>query len=114
MKLNDTRNILAKNIKPGEVVRFHYDGQDRIVFILNPNYEQLTHALSLNSLSRSALVSEILRKWNSYRDPEIFYINAIRKQTEDYPKSYKAYRTYTIPKMANIRLLKYSYTNQRF
>ena len=92
------RFVSRERLRPGAVLQFTYDGQQKYAVVLNPEWQGKMHALSLNSLSPQQLKSLLTELESAQREEEIYEKYKTSTYTETRP-----YRTYTITKMSAIR-----------
>lgn len=85
-------------LKPGSVVQFTYDGEQKYAVVLNPNWQGRMHALSLKSLSASTL-QNLLNEIVYETDPDALYA---KYKSSTYTEN-RPYRTYTITKIKSLR-----------
>lgn len=102
--LKDEEQIEVKDVEVADVIHFLYDGETRVVFVLNPNYNGKLHGLSLKQIDRKTLMHEIVSKLNLYNNPHEFYVRVISKENIQRTDSY---RTYDIEKMYKVSKYKY-------
>ena len=86
------------NLKPGSVVQFTYDGEQKYALVLNPQWKDKMHAVSLPSLS-SESIKNLLAELKNFSTPDSIY-NAFK--TSQYTSS-RPYRTYIINKIKTLR-----------
>lgn len=94
-----TRRFTSRTkLKPGTVIQFTYDGEQKYALVLDPEWEGKLHALSLKNLSPDGLrkLLDEVRKIDS-RD-EIYSKYKSSQYTEGRP-----YRTYIIDKITALR-----------
>lgn len=89
-----------KHIKFGDVVEFMYDGETKMVFVLNPVWKTKLHGLSLKYIDHFTLKNEILLKEDLYRDPLDFYKRVVKIQKIADTKSYRTYEWKKITKLS--------------
>lgn len=92
------RFVSRQRLRPGAVVQFTYDGEQKYAVVLNPEWQGKMHALSLNSLSPEQLKMLLAELERIEREEEIYEKYKISTYTENRP-----YRTYTIQKMSALR-----------
>ncbi len=95
----------ADQIRVGDIVEFVYDAEPRTVYVLNPNYGDHLHGLSLKRMTHQMLMIEIIDKVRPGDSPHAFYTRVVSK-----PKIVKtgAYRTYDVRKMSTITIRSYA------
>lgn len=96
-----------KNILVGDVIQFTYLAKLRTVFVLNPDYDNKLHGLTLAHISRHTLKEDIVRNMKFFKDQQQFYESYVNK-----PHIVKldCYRIYKWPQIRNPRKLLYDYT----
>lgn len=85
-------------LKPGSVVQFTYDSEQKYAVVLDPDWQGKMHALSLKSLSPNNLqdlLSEVVYETN----PDTLYS---KYKSSVYTEN-RPYRTYTITKIKSLR-----------
>lgn len=90
-----------RDLSPGDVVTFNYKLKERYVCVLNRDFEDKLHGLSLEMIDRGQLLP-LMHEIYLTRDPKTFY-----SRIDDIVKKTDAYRTYNIPEISNIILYKY-------
>lgn len=95
-------NIL--DLRFGDVIRFMYDRTLRLVYVVNPVWEDHLHGLDMSVIDRRFLMKEIVEKTDSTTDPYHFYGRFL---TTDMMKHIDCYRTYAINKMQNLHKVSY-------
>lgn len=98
-ELFGVRRFAARvNLKPGTVVQFTYDGEQKYAMILNPVWEGKMHALSLKSLSPDGL-KNLLKELSEEDNADAIYS---KYKTSSYTEN-RPYRTYTLDKVRSLR-----------
>jgi hypothetical protein len=92
------RFVSRQRLRPGAVVQFTYDSEQKYAVVLNPNWQGKMHALSLNNLSPEQLKMLLGELDNLQSEEEVYGKYKASTYTENRP-----YRTYTIEKMSAIR-----------
>lgn len=95
-------------VNEGDVLSFVYDGKQRWVFVLNPNYENKMHCLALEKMPRRVLLGEVVSfndvKLNGGEGPKAFYEKTVGNKPVN---SFDAYRTFIIEKMSKMEKVEY-------
>lgn len=87
-----------KDLTPGKVVQFTYDGEQKIALVLNPEWQGKMHALSLKAIDLDS-VQTIMENIKGISDPDAIYeVFRNSKYVVDRP-----YRTYLLNKMSTMR-----------
>ena len=107
--LGQPHRILLKELKPGDVIQFTYDGEERTVFVLNPDWQLKLHGLSMAKIDRTTLLNEIFDKAADYRTPIDMYERVIKRK--EIMKT-DSYRTYNIRKIGNLTKVSYNIENK--
>lgn len=107
--LSQPHKIQLHDIRVGDVIRFMYDGEERTVFVLNPEYQTKLHGLSLKAIDHRTMMVEVFAKQDLYKTPHDFYARVISREVIQDTDSY---RTYNVRKMANIHRMKYYIDDQ--
>jgi hypothetical protein len=102
--ITDAEKIERTSINVGDVIKFMYNGEERTVFVLNPEYKMKLHGLSMKSIDRRTMMVEVFAKRDLYVSPTDFYARVV---SQDAIKQTDSYRTYDLNKMGNIRRVKY-------
>jgi hypothetical protein len=102
--LSNPVRVNPNQINVGDVIKFMYSGEERTVFVLNPEWHLFLHGLSMKAIDRRTLMVEIVAKADMYKTPADFYTRVIKQEPIQKTDSY---RTYEIRKMGNIRKLTY-------
>lgn len=88
----------ANDLKPGSVVQFTYDNEQKYALVLNPKWEGKMHGLSLMELSPTK-VKKLLADIRELSSVDAIYETYKNSEyTMDRP-----YRTYTINKIKTLR-----------
>jgi hypothetical protein len=87
-----------RNLTPGKVVQFTYDGEQKTALVLNPEWQGKMHALSLKAIDLDS-VQNMMERIDGITDPDVIY-EAFRnsKYVMDRP-----YRTYLLNKISALR-----------
>lgn len=85
-------------LKTGMVVQFTYEDEQKYALVLDPDWENKMHALSLKVISPDALKS-LLKEVSDLTTKEEVYD---KYRTSQYVKE-RPYRTYTIKKISALR-----------
>jgi hypothetical protein len=88
----------------GDVIRFMYDGEERTVFVVNPEWKKMLHGLTMNVINRRDLMIEVISKRQAADDAQDFYNIVLNT---DVIKKIDCYRTYKLEKIQNLRRLDY-------
>ena len=90
--------VSRKDLTPGKVIQFTYDGEQKYALVLNPEWEGKLHALSIRDVNVSKFI-EIRKLVGSDTDGQLLY-NRFRNSTllTDRP-----YRTYLLSKVSTLR-----------
>lgn len=108
--IDNERKVDHDDINIGNVVRFMYDGEERNIFVVNANWQDKMHGLSLNSISHDDLVTEIITKLDTVQNEQELYTRIL--STEKI-KGLQCYRRFDINKIENLRKLDY-YVEERY
>lgn len=86
------------DLQPGKVVQFTYNGEQKYAIVLNPNWKDKMHAISLKALTPSTFI-EIQKIINGEQDGQKIY-DSFKSSTlvDDRP-----YRTYLLSKISTLR-----------
>lgn len=96
-----TRRFTAiSNLQPGAVVQFTYDGEQKYALVLDPEWQQKMHALSLKQLSEDSLKKLLSEVKNLTSREEIYDKYKSSQYTE-----LRSYRTYSIKKIRALRVI---------
>jgi len=85
-------------LTPGAVVQFTYDGEQKYALVLDPEWEQKMHALSLKQLSSDSL-KKLLSEVKKLTSREEIYDKYKSSQYTEL----RSYRTYSIKKIKTLR-----------
>jgi len=88
----------VNNLKPGSVVQFTYDNEQKYALVLNPKFENKMHALSLRGLSPIS-VKKLLQEIPTITNADVLYQTY---KNSEYTVG-RPYRTYTIDKIKTLR-----------
>lgn len=90
----------VNNLKPGSVVQFTYDNEQKYAIVLNPRFDNKMHALSLGNLSPSTVkhILENVQRLNTTNADVIYQFY----KTSEYASS-RSYRTYSVGKIKSLR-----------
>ena len=102
--INRPEKIERNDIRTGDVLMFMYNGEERTVFVLNPEYKMKLHGLSLKAIDRRTMMVEVFAKKDLYVTPVDFYNRVVSQSAI---KKTDSYRTYDLNKMGNIRRVEY-------
>jgi hypothetical protein len=102
--LGPDTNIKLENLSPGDVVRFTYKKEERIAFIVHPDWDDKIHALSFDSIDRKTFINEIEYLFLVYANPQVFYEDYLRYKKE----VQKSYRTYFRRDITKLKKVKYT------
>lgn len=86
------------NLKPGSIVQFTYDNEQKYALVLNPQFDNKMHALSLNAVS-STSITQLLEEVSKITNPDALY-QTYKNSTYTVGRPY---RTYTISKIKSLR-----------
>lgn len=94
-----TRRFTSRSkLKPGTVVQFTYDGEQKYALVLDPDWEDKMHALSLKTLSPDGLKDLLAEVKDLDSRDEVYTKYKSSQYTESRP-----YRTYVISKIKALR-----------
>ena len=102
--ISKPEKIERNDIRTGDVLMFMYNGEERTVFVLNPEYKMKLHGLSLKAIDRRTMMVEVFAKRDLYVTPIDFYNRVV---SQEVIKKTDSYRTYDLNKMGNIRRVTY-------
>ena len=90
--------VLRRDLTPGKVIQFTYDGEQKYALVLNPEWEGKLHALSIKDVNISKFI-EIRKLVGKDTDSQLLY-NKFRNSSllMDRP-----YRTYLLSKVSTLR-----------
>lgn len=95
----------SKDLVPGKVVQFTYEGEQKTALVLNPNWKGKMHALSLKVVDLNN-IQELMNSVKSNTNPDIIYEQFKNsKYVADRP-----YRTYLLNKISSLREVYVKYT----
>jgi hypothetical protein len=98
-KIFGTRKFTSRTkLTPGVVVQFTYDGEQKYAVVLDPDWENKMHAVSLKNLSPDQL-KNLLSELKGLNSREEIYS---KYKTSQYTES-RPYRTYIIKKISTLR-----------
>jgi hypothetical protein len=95
--------VKRSEISSGDVVSFMYDGEQRWVMVLDPDFEGKLHGLTLGTLPRRTLIDKIIDPMYDHGEPYDLYYKALYKTVA----KWDTYRTYNIPKIGQMRRMAY-------
>ncbi len=87
-----------KQLRPGKVVQFTYDNEQKFALVLNPDWQGKLHALSLKTLTPDSLKSILEELVNESSYDSIYEKYKNSKYVES-----RSYRTYTVSKIKTLR-----------
>ena len=87
-----------QKLRPGAIVQFTYDNEQKHAVVLNPDWQGKMHALSLKSLSETNLRT-LLKEVSEEQTSDAVYS---KYKTSTYTET-RPYRTYTISKIKSLR-----------
>ena len=90
-----------RDLNIGDIITFDYKLKERYVLVLNRDYQDKLHGLSLEMIGRGDLLP-LMHELFLTRDPKTFY-----SRIDDIVKKTDAYRSYNLPEISNIILYKY-------
>ena len=102
--LSDPVRVVPQQLVVGDVIRFTYDAEERTVFVLDPEWKNMLHGLSMKKIDRRTLMLEVVSRSDLYKTPINFYKQVVKGEAVQKTDSY---RTYDIRKMGDIRRLTY-------
>lgn len=90
--------VSRRDLTPGKVIQFTYDGEQKYALVLNPEWEGKLHALSIKDVNISKFI-EIRKLVGKDTDSQLLY-NKFRNSSllMDRP-----YRTYLLSKVSTLR-----------
>jgi hypothetical protein len=91
--------VAITKVQPGDVIRFVYEGKQKVAMVMNPKWADKLHAISLNAISRNdfkKVISDI-----QFMDEQSVYERDIR-QNKNHP-----YRTYFLNKIKHVQRVDY-------
>jgi len=90
--------VSRKDLTPGKVVQFTYDGEQKYALVLNPEWEGKLHALSIKDVNLSKFI-EIRKLVGSDSDSQLLY----SKFRNSNLVADRPYRTYLLSKVSTLR-----------
>lgn len=102
--LSNERKVSIDQVYSGDVIRFIYDGEERTVFVVDPNWKKMLHALTMNVINRRDLMVEVVANRDQFQTAHDFYNMVLKRPTI---QKIDAYRTYKLEKIQNLRKLNY-------
>lgn len=102
--MSNATKITPKQISVGDVIQFMYDGEQRTVYVMNPDWAMKLHGLSMKAIDRRTLMVEVVAKSDLYKSPQDFYTRVLSQGPVSKTDSY---RTYDLRKMGNIMKVEY-------
>ena len=90
--------ISKRDLTAGKVIQFTYDGEQKYALVLNPDWEDKLHALSLKDITVSKFV-EIRKLVGSDTDGQLLY----SKFRNSSLLAERPYRTYLLSKVSALR-----------
>jgi hypothetical protein len=102
--LHEAPTVL-RSIRKGDIINFSYDGKDRWVLVLQPNWKSRMHALTLEALSHSMLtrISGLMFG----QSPPVFYKTYLAQNKA--VKDTNAYRMFEVRKIQSVKRILYDY-----
>jgi hypothetical protein len=90
--------VSRRDLTPGKVIQFTYDGEQKYALVLNPEWEGKLHALSIKDVNLSKFI-EIRKLVDKDTDGQVLY-SKFRNSSllMDRP-----YRTYLLSKVSTLR-----------
>lgn len=98
VELGTRQFISRRNLTPGKVIQFTYDGEQKHAVVLDPEWNGKMHALSLKSVNLTSL-SEIFKLIEDATDGRIIYS---KLKTSRFIEN-RPYRTYLLKKVSALR-----------
>ena len=93
------RSFLSKkDLTPGKVIQFTYDGEQKYALVLNPRWEGKLHALSIKDINMSKFI-EIRKLVGGIDDGQVLYT----KFRNSSLLTDRPYRTYLLSKVSTLR-----------
>jgi hypothetical protein len=90
--------VSRKDLTPGKVIQFTYDGEQKYALVLNPGWEGKLHALSLRDINLSDF-KDMRKLVGDEQDGELIYSKfRTSRFVVDRP-----YRTYLLSKISTLR-----------
>lgn len=90
--------ISRRDLTSGKVIQFTYDGEQKYALVLNPDWEDKLHALSLKDITLSKFI-EIRKLVGSDTDGQLLY----SKFRNSSLLAERPYRTYLLSKVSALR-----------
>jgi hypothetical protein len=90
--------VSRKDLTPGKVIQFTYDGEQKYALVLNPEWEGKLHALSIKDVNLSKFI-EIRKLVGSDSDSQLLY----SKFRNSSLVADRPYRTYLLSKVSTLR-----------
>ena len=90
--------VSRKDLTPGKVIQFTYDGEQKYALVLNPEWEGKLHALSIKDVNLSKFI-EIRKLVGSDNDGQLLY----SKFRNSSLVADRPYRTYLLSKVSTLR-----------
>jgi hypothetical protein len=90
--------VSRKDLTPGKVIQFTYDGEQKYALVLNPGWEGKLHALSIKEVNLSKFI-EIRKLVGSDTDGQLLY----SKFRNSSLVADRPYRTYLLSKVSTLR-----------
>jgi len=97
-QLGVRRFVSRRDLTPGKVVQFTYDGEQKYAMVLNPDWEGKMHALSLQTFTPDSL-QEMFELTKGESDERIIY----DKFKNSAFVGERPYRTYLLSKVSTLR-----------
>jgi len=111
-----TMQFVSKTqLNPGDVISFRYTGKEpgdvsevRFVFVLDPDYHDKLHGLTLGMTPKNALIRDVIDPMYDTFIPYDLYYESVFKVA----RSWDSYRTYFLSGMSGIRRCSYFLTDK--
>lgn len=97
------RFVSINKLASGDVISFMYEGEQRWVMVLDPDYNGKLHGLTLGLLPRNTLIEKVIDPMYDHGEPYELYYKALFKVAA----GWDVYRTFNIPKIRQIRRMAY-------
>jgi hypothetical protein len=107
--LGPDTNIKLENLSPGDVVRFTYKKEERIAFIVHPDWEDKVHALTFKELDRKTFINEVTPHFNRHANPQDMYETLLSRN--EFVKN--SYRTYFRKEITKLRRIEYTLNKRK-
>jgi hypothetical protein len=107
--LKESAELSPTKLRRGQVIHLTYEGKERWMLVLHPNWENKLHAIDLQHFPRRALL-RILQNPMFYTIPPHQFYKVFLDQ--NWIKEYGAYRTYDLTKIGGIREVVYNFQTQ--